>query len=204
MTTSTRQQSADPRPYQARAADRTAALIAAVGPGRFDDPTPCDEWDVRALLGHIVDATRRFARLGEGGAGTVMDAPAVPAGIPDDAAAWAEAYASARADLTAAWADDALLDAAYTLPWGEVPGRVALSGLLLDTVTHAWDLARALGGEHVRTLDPELAEYALAVAHRAVPAERRGGPTPFAPVREVPEGADAYGRLAAWLGRKAG
>lgn len=192
--------SADPRPYCTRAADQMAALIASVRPEQLGRPTPCDEWDVRALLGHVVDATRRFAALGEGGDGTAMRAPAVPEGIPDDG--WAKAYGEARADLTAAWSADDLLDGSYALPWGQVPGRVALSGCLLDTVTHTWDLARAL--EREQPLDEELAAYALAVAEKAVPAERRGGPTPFAAVRSAPEGADAYGRLAAWLGRDAG
>ncbi|RLL68703.1 TIGR03086 family metal-binding protein [Streptomyces sp. Z26] len=193
----------DPRPYYARAADTMTALIASVPADAFDRPTPCDGWDVRALVGHVLDGARRFAELGEGGAGTRMRAPAVPTGLPDDAAAWTGAYASARAGLAAVWADDALLDAPFTLPWGDVPGRVALSGCLLDTVTHCWDLARALGGDAVRELDQELAEYTLAFAGDAVPAERRPVPGPFGPVRPAPEGADAYGRLAAWLGRDA-
>jgi hypothetical protein len=55
-------------------------------------------------------------------------------GVPDDG--WLAAYAVARARVTAAWADDARLDALVEVPWGKVPGRVALSGYVQEILTH--------------------------------------------------------------------
>ncbi|MFI1968941.1 TIGR03086 family protein [Streptomyces cinnamoneus] len=186
----------DPRPLYARAADQVAALVAAVPAGGLDAPTPCEGFDVRALLAHLVSGVRAGAALGETGRDTDL-APVT--GVPDDG--WAKAYDEARARLVAAWADDAKLDVPVVVPWGTMPGRAFLaSGGVLETVAHTWDLSRALGDP--LPLDQDLAEYALEWAHRALPAERRGEGVPFEPVRQAPEGADAYTRLAAWLGRE--
>ena len=38
-----------------RRADRFEALVAAVDPDRWDDPSPCAEWRARDVVGHIVD-----------------------------------------------------------------------------------------------------------------------------------------------------
>ncbi len=69
----------------------------------------------------------------------------------------------------------------------------------MELVTHTWDLNEALG--RPRELDPELAEFALATAHRALPDAERGEEVPFGDARRAPDGADAHTRLAAWLGR---
>lgn len=192
--------STDPRPLLERAARQTATLFASVGPGQLDDPTPCEALVVRDLMSHIVGGTHRIAQVGEGGgAGEVDPDSGVDSGVsgvPDDG--WPAAYAKARERFTAAWADDALLDSVVTVPWGSMPGRLALAGSVMETVTHSWDLARALNRRE--GLDEELARFALGVARRAVPAERRDG-LPFGPALAVPEGAGAYEELAAWLGR---
>ncbi|MFE6775956.1 TIGR03086 family metal-binding protein [Streptomyces sp. NPDC057702] len=200
----------DPRAHYERAADQLAALIEAVGPGRWEAPTPCTGFDVRALVGHVVAGTRGAAGLGRaasaGGAAGGGGAPEGLSGregagveVPDDG--WAAAYAGARAELLAAWADGAALAAPVRMPWGEVPGRQVLAAHVLDVVAHAWDLARALGDG--RALDEELAEFTLGTARQLLPAARRGAGVPFGPALSAPEGATAYEELAAWLGRDA-
>ncbi|MEU1780142.1 MULTISPECIES: TIGR03086 family metal-binding protein [Streptomyces] len=186
----------DPRPLYTRATDQVAALMARVKPEALGDATPCEEFDVRGLLAHLVGGVRAGAERGR----TDADVALVAAeGVPDDG--WLPAYDEARALFDEVWADDAKLDAPVSVPWGEMPGRAYLaSGCVLETVAHTWDLSTALG--HPLPLDQELAEYALEWARRVLPAERRGGPVPFGPVRPAPEGADAYARLAAWLGRE--
>ncbi|MBB5934397.1 TIGR03086 family metal-binding protein [Streptomyces zagrosensis] len=208
----------DPRPFYERAADQLAALIDAVRPEQWTGPTPCSEFDVRELVRHVVAGTRTFAEMGAAAAAAAATGARAEAGpdamgertggsrwetaiddVPDDG--WVTAYAQARAQLTAAWADDTTLDALMRVPWGELPGRDVLLAGVLDAVAHAWDLARAIGDR--RELDQELAGCTLEAAHRMLPPERRGAPTPFGPVRPAPEGADAYEELAAWLGRHA-
>ena len=191
----------DPRPVYGRAADQMTSLFAAVEPGALTAPTPCAGFDVGSLLSHVVGGTLRAARAGEGGGSGEVDPEAKVdsgvSGVPEKG--WLEPYSQARERFTAAWADDGKLDAPVTMPWGTMPGRIALAGCVMETVTHAWDLAQALGRQDL--LDPSLATFALGVARQAVPEERGEG-VPFGPPVSVPEGTDDYGRLAAWLGRE--
>ena len=186
----------DPRPLYTRATEQAAALIRTVRPDQLSSPTPCTEFDVRTLLSHLTGGTHRIATIGEGGDGMAVH-PFVD-GVDDKG--WTVAYDEARARVRAAWADDARLDALVQVPWGEAPGRIALSGYVMENVTHAWDLSEALG--HPVQLDPELAEFALAIARRVLPDEERDADTPFDTAQAVAEEADVYGQLAAWLGRK--
>ncbi|HWM37544.1 MAG TPA: TIGR03086 family metal-binding protein [Streptomyces sp.] len=191
----------DPRPLYERAAGQMAALFASVRPAQLADPTPCPDFSVGALLSHVVGGTHRIAQVGEGGGVAEVDPEAEVdsgvSGVADDR--WPAAYAEARERFSAAWADDAKLDSPVTVPWGTMPGRFALAGCVMEVVTHSWDLAQALGRRE--ELDEELAQFALGVARQAAPAEPRGGEVPFGPPVPVPEGADAYDELAAWLGR---
>ncbi|RCG13945.1 TIGR03086 family protein [Streptomyces diacarni] len=186
----------DPRPVYAAAAEQLFQLISTIKPGQLDHPTPCHEYDVRALLGHVVSGARRIATVPEGGDGVGKDVPEWIDEVP--AERWAELYDEGRARMNAAWSDDAVMDAVVTVPWGSMPGRIAMAGSVMETVTHTWDLARALGRDD--TLEEGPAHFALAAAQRALPAEGREG-APFGEARQVPEDANVYVRLAAWLGR---
>lgn len=190
----------DPRPFFERAAGQTASLFDVVRPEDLGAPTPCPEFDVGGLLSHVVGGTLRIAQVGEGGGPGEVDPGAETdsgvSGVPERG--WREPYARARERFAAAWADEAKLDAVVEVPWGKVPGRSGVAGSVMETVAHSWDLAQALGRQDL--LDPALAEFALAVARRAVPEERGEG-VPFGPPVQVPPDADDYARLAAWLGR---
>jgi uncharacterized protein (TIGR03086 family) len=186
----------DPREFHRRALAQTETIVAAVAPGQLSLPTPCTDFDVRALLGHVVGAMTRHAVVGEGGDGMAVR-PHVD-GIPDDG--WLDAYHAARTRVTAAWADDAKLDALVEVPFGQVPGRMAVSSYVQEILTHGWDLAKATG--QPTELDPELATWMLTISRRILPPERRGGDIPFAPPVPVPPNAGPYTQLAAWLGRQ--
>ncbi|MFE2517535.1 TIGR03086 family metal-binding protein [Streptomyces mirabilis] len=187
----------DPRPLYTRATEQIAALVATVRPVQLAGPTPCAEFDVRTLLSHIAGGTRRIAVVGAGGDGMAVR-PFLD-GVEDDR--WSVAYDEVRTEVQKSWADDARLDALVTVPWGEAPGRIALSGYVMEAVTHTWDLSESLG--RPLALDPELAEFALGIARRVLPDERRDDEElPFDSAVPAPEGADAYGRLAAYLGRR--
>jgi uncharacterized protein (TIGR03086 family) len=116
--------------------------------------------------------------------------------VPDGG--WADALAAAEAKMAAVWADDSVLDAVVTVPWGRVPGRAAVWGYVREALVHGWDLAVATGQDGEAA--PATAEAVLVVTQRVMPAEPRGGPIPFAgPVDPRPE-AGPTERLANWCG----
>ena len=190
----------DPRDRLARATARFGALVEHVAPEQLGLPTPCAEFDVRALLGHLVGVARRIAHVG--GGGWFADAPADAHDVRDGS--WTHAFAEARGRALAAWADDAKLTEEVAVPWGKVPGGSALESWTMEFLAHTWDLARAVGlDSRLDEAEPENAELGAFGLKQAtmVPGEGRGGPVPFDEVREAPEGADAQTRMAAWLGR---
>jgi len=188
----------DPRPLLTRALDQIGALVADTGPDALDRPTPCEGWDVRTLMSHLVGVHRRVAHVGRGGAPfDVSSMPEVPDGEH------ARQLAAARADVDASWgldgAHDAVLDRELVLPWGTMPGRFAGFGYVQEFTVHAWDLAAATG--RTAQLDDVLAEAVEDSARQMVPADTRGGPVPFGPPVPVPPDAGPYARLVGWLGR---
>ncbi|MEU8221338.1 TIGR03086 family metal-binding protein [Kribbella sp. NPDC048915] len=184
----------DPRPLFVRALDQAEALIYGTEPETFDLPTPCPEYDVRTLLGHLLTVAARVT-LGLNG-GNPLTIPTVTTGIDDIAAAWKER----RVAIDTTLADDSILGRICTLPWGTVPGATAIGGYTGELATHAWDLATATGRRD--QLDDPLAEQVLPLVQRFLPAEPRGGHIPFGPVVPVAADAAPYEQLAAWQGRK--
>lgn len=129
--------------------------------------------------------------------GDCLDVRMFVDGVPDDG--WTTAYGETRNRALRAWKSDERMAEPVRVPWGEVPGRDALSAYVMEIVAHTWDLSEGLG--RPLALDPELAEHSLTAARAALPDGPREG-RPFAPAVAAPEGADAYGRMAAWLGRR--
>jgi uncharacterized protein (TIGR03086 family) len=186
--------SADPRPDFFAAARTACDTIAAVSPSRLADPTPCSEFDIRALLGHLVAVLHRVTSIASG-IPAVGHAPLVT-DVPDDG--WDTAARAALDDVRAAWTDPAVLRLEMQLPFGVVPGAAALAMYTGEVSTHTWDLAVATGQSPA--FDDAVVTRALAAVQRKLPAERGPG-IPFAPPIAVPDDAPALDRLVAWQGR---
>ncbi|WP_213574335.1 TIGR03086 family metal-binding protein [Rhodococcus oxybenzonivorans] len=188
-------QTTDPRPLYREALAWTTGLIDAVREDQLAASTPCADFDVRTLLGHLVATVERARVIGEGG-----DPSTIPLVVTDFSDGdYAAAYRSAIERMWPAWSDDRL-DADVRAPWGTVPGRAAVWGYINETLVHGWDIAVATG-QHSEAR-PALAEAALAVARQAIPAEVRGGHVPFAEVVDPQPAAGPTERLANWSGRK--
>jgi uncharacterized protein (TIGR03086 family) len=186
----------DPRSHYRAALAWVTELTAAVRPDQLDGPTPCSEYDVRTLLGHLVTTARRSVAIAEG-----TGPFAVPTVVTDVADPnLAGAYAAEAKRALDAWAEDTRLDAVVTVPWGQIPGRAAVGAYTSETLVHGWDLAVATGQDC--ETDPALAEAVLVIAKRAIPAEPRGGEVPFAPPVEPAPDAGPTERLANWSGHR--
>jgi len=182
----------------------TAEIIKGTGPDQAGLPTPCSEWDVRALLSHVIGTLWLTEALFTGQAPRY---PMAPGGLPgpgldgsdpggdDPAAAYAEASAAA---LAAVGAGDAL-SRAHVTPLGEMPGPLLAGFTILDIAVHGWDLARATG--QPADLDGRLAAHVLAFAEQALATPQTRGPR-IGPAQPVPDAAPVTQRLAAYLGRQ--
>jgi uncharacterized protein (TIGR03086 family) len=200
----------DPRVVLAKAVALGGTVIGGVGPDRLDDPTPCDDFDVRALLGHLVQVLDRVAAIGNGE--EPMNVGVTP-GVADDG--WAAAWAESAHSVEAAWTDPATLTRTVHLPWATLTGAETLAAYTTEVTLHTWDLAVATGQQPA--WDPEVVEVAFASLRRSLPAEGRaeryaevkatlppGAWTadPFAPAVEVGPDASPVDRLAAYAGRR--
>ncbi|ADD43207.1 TIGR03086 family metal-binding protein [Stackebrandtia nassauensis] len=185
----------DPRPRLATALDQMQAQIEAVGADDLDRPTPCGDYNVRMLLGHVLAVIRKLAVAGRGGDASQVTDPA-----DDITEGWTDAIRQARADLDQVWSADTSLERDCTLPWATMPGRDVLDTYTHEFTVHAWDLARATG--RVDDLDPVLAKMALEWFSRNVPEDARSEDGAFGPAIAVADDADVFTKLAAYVGRK--
>jgi uncharacterized protein (TIGR03086 family) len=177
-----------------RALDQTAAIIAAIPAGQADLPTPCPDWDVRALVRHVVGQDMRNFLVSARGEIAHWQAP--PDEFGDD---WAAEFQDRAGQLLAEWRA-ADLGQPVAMPGG---GEAPLSGRadqqIAELATHGWDLVKATGQR--ADLDPALAEHALDWSHRMLRPEYRGPDKAFGAEVPVSPDAPAYQRLAGWFGR---
>ena len=185
---------ADPLVYLAEVLDLAESLIEGVRPEQAGLPTPCQSWDVRALVAHLIHDTGQFTAAAAGGR---PDWQAPVAG--DD---WASAFRAGAAELQAAWEGAGDLGQEIELRIGRVPKSFVASQQIAEFAVHSWDLATATG-QRV-TFPAEACEAALAWAGTVLRPEFRGDEASgraFGPEVQVSDDAPAADRLAAFFGR---
>lgn len=194
METETRTET-DVRALHARAVPMAQRMIDGIGEVQLTAATPCPDWDVRAVVNHLVWLHRSFAAAASDGP---PPDPAADLVGDDPKAAFADAAHAATAALHAPGA----LARAYPMPWGESDGESLARMLLADTVIHAWDLAKATG--QPTALDPDLCEAVVAWGRTVMRPEYRTPQSGFGPEVPAPADAPACDRLAAFYGRGRG
>jgi len=177
-----------------RATDAFGARVQATGEDQWQLPTPCDGWDVRALVNHLVSENlwtpplldgRTVAEVGDRFEGDLLGS--------DPKAAWKDSAGQALAAVAA----PGVLDRTTHLSFGDTPAREYLMQLFADLLVHGWDLARAIGTDE--RLDPELVEACAAWFAPIEGAYRAAGA--IGPRPELPPDADPQARLLAMFGR---
>jgi uncharacterized protein (TIGR03086 family) len=139
-----------------RAVGEFSARVDAVGSlgssGTWSASTPCDGWDVRALVNHIVNEDRCTAPL-LAGATVAEIGDKFDGDLLGDDPVGAFAIAGAEATDASTNVDPAKI---VHLPIGDVPASEYLYQLAADHLVHAWDLAAATDGD--RHFDPDVVE----------------------------------------------
>jgi uncharacterized protein (TIGR03086 family) len=180
-----------------RALDQTAVVIGAIGHDQAEQATPCADWDVRALVRHLVGQDLRNFMISARGETANWQAP------PEEVRAdWAGEFQERAQALLDVWRA-ADLNRGVTVPGGgEAPLRSRADHQIAELAVHSWDLVRATGAPV--TLDPALAERALAWSRRMLRPQFRGPGKAFGAEVPVPLDAPAYSRLVGWFGRDPG
>ncbi len=186
------------------ASEGFARRLRLVGDDQWTAPTPCTDWDVRALTNHVAQGNLNYIRLLEGATAAdflrLRDADALgsdPVGrFAASARGCAEAYAAPGA-----------LDRVVDHPSGKLTGRQALAVRTTDTVIHTWDLARAVGGDEtlgaelLAWIDVNLHEIYAGMAETPV-SEQTTHRFYAAPAGDLPPGSPVQDRLLHLFGRR--
>ena len=133
------------------ALEHTRAYVEGLGPEHWSQPTPCEGWDVRELVNHIVAGNWWAAELADGATiaevGDRLDGDT----LGEDPLKSYEASAQAAAS---AFEEPGALERPCAVSYGPVPGSVYAGHRFLDVLIHGWDLAKATGQS--TTLPPDL------------------------------------------------
>jgi uncharacterized protein (TIGR03086 family) len=186
-----------------RAVDYTRGSLLLVAGTALDARTPCDRWDLHALLRHMVDSLAAFTEAAEIGYVDLVPVRADPGTHPieEPAPELVEGLVEALKQRACA------LLSAWTHHPGPVPVAVADRELgsdlvaaagALEIAVHGWDVAQACGAD--RPLPPGLALELLDVLPLLVHDADR--PARFAEPVDVPVHARPSTRLLAALGRR--
>ncbi|MFK0245703.1 TIGR03086 family metal-binding protein [Amycolatopsis azurea] len=180
--------------YRVRA-DAFERKVAAVGAGQWESKSPCEEWNARDVVEHIVDMHGAMLLPLER---ELRQAPS----IEEDPLG---AFRAARADVEAVLADPVLAATEHETPAGKMTAEQHIDQVVsADMVVHGWDLARATGQDD--TIDPDEVARMWPGA-QAIPEQMRipgafgPGIVVFGPEVKVPEDAPLQDRLLGLLGR---
>ncbi|WP_327272369.1 TIGR03086 family metal-binding protein [Streptomyces sp. NBC_01224] len=172
---------------------KTGDVIEGVGADQLSLPTPCDDYDVEALVNHIVGWLLVFEA---GAQGRPHEADAANHRCGADPA---REFRAAAAGVVEGW-EKYGFDRQVTVTGGKMPGESVFSMTVMEYLTHGWDLAVATG-QPIPYTDQEAAET-LARAEATLPPQYRGENMPFGQIVRVDADATAVDRLVAFLGRR--
>lgn len=178
-----------------RRADAFESLIAATAEDQWSAQSPCDDWDARGVVDHIVVMHDVMLR-------PVGKSPSAGPTVADDPLG---AFRRARGDVEALLTDHETAAQLTSSPAGELSVADMVDQVVSqDLVHHGWDLAKATGQDASMNPD-DVAEY-LKVAE-AFPPEmyepEAYGPGIFVLGSKfpVPDDAPQQDRLLGLLGR---
>jgi uncharacterized protein (TIGR03086 family) len=180
-----------------RVLDSTNEVVDRVQPEQLGAPTPCAEWDVRAVINHLTGGATMFAECVEQGSvpdarlGELMGGD----NLGDD---FKGSYRAASDRARATFALPGALDKMVKLPFGEMPAGVALNIAIMDVMTHTADIAKATGQD---IDDEEILAIALEVGHQLITDDLRR-PGVYDAEQPVDPNAPASDRLLAFAGRR--
>jgi uncharacterized protein (TIGR03086 family) len=181
-----------------RAVTYTLACTDVVTPGQLANPTPCADWDLRALLGHICDSARVLREAIS--CGCISSMPGQVSQVADPGPRIRSHPAAVfRAEagllLRACAAESA--ERHVTIGDRHLTADLAAIVGAVDLAVHGWDVSVACGGD--RLIPHHLARDLLEVAVVVVDGAIRPGL--FGQPQQIPPLSRPGDKLVALLGR---
>ena len=169
-------------------------VLASVRPEHWGLATPCEDWDVRQLVNHVLGGNVRYTMLLHGSTPEEVNATRSVDHVGDDALASFDRSAS---EVVGAFEEPGALERTVHHPAGDRSGLDLLWLRVADWTVHGWDLARAIGVDE--QLDPDLVASLL----RRLSEHGTGLPTGgyFAPVADTSDAMSDQQQLLALVGR---
>ncbi|MFE3328642.1 TIGR03086 family metal-binding protein [Streptomyces sp. NPDC059176] len=168
---------------------RALPVVRAVTPDQLTAPTPCADYDVRALVNHLLQVIVNFRALAAKQDADFSTTPDLTTGD------WQGAFEEEAARLAKAWAEPGAEDG--TSGSLGFPARTVGHMVLGDLTVHAWDLARATGQAY--DPDPDVVTELDRALTEMAPTARAWGA--FGEPVSLPEDAPAFHRVLATTGR---
>lgn len=167
-------------------------VVRRAGKADWDAQSPNERWTARQTLGHVIWGVKRLSAAIRG--------EEDPAEQPEAEVAGSEpldTWTSAMDNLLEALDQQGVLGRVVNTPAGQMTVDEALGVFFLDPLTHAWDVARAIGVD--AALPEDLARRGISVLHALGDAVR--GPGMFDEVVDVEETRPETDRFIAYTGR---
>jgi uncharacterized protein (TIGR03086 family) len=176
-----------------RAVGYTLGSLVLVTPDMMRQPTPCDEWDLAALLAHMDDSLAALQEAVESGDISLAPAPAPPQHGTDPVSLLRDRACR----MLGSWANADFPPPTFIGGYA-VPTGVVMSTGAVEITAHGWDVAQACG--QPRPIPAALAADLLPCARLLVAPEDR--PARFASRVALQDSAGPSELLLAFLGRQ--
>ena len=188
------QPTSDGPALMAAAAAEAARVVTGAASTPLDSPTPCTDWDLRTLLNHTILWTAYSAErraYGESAAEDLMSKDFTAE--PD----YAQKYRAQLDKAVQAWSDPQAWNRELTVMGNATPAADVGAMLIMETVLHSWDIAKATGQDY--HADAKLAEALLTTVQKQADMFRQY--QGFAAIVPVPDDASALDRALSLAGR---
>jgi uncharacterized protein (TIGR03086 family) len=164
--------------------------VERVQPDDLSNATPCTEFDVRALLNHLIGNLGLLATVAKG---EKAERPQGDQFEADPAAA----YSRRREELLSAIGVPGVFDRDWVMPFGTLAGTLMANIAFMEHLTHGWDVAKATAQD--TTIPAELVVECTEAATAIGDMLRMPGVC--GPPVDVPDSASVEDKFIAFMGR---
>jgi uncharacterized protein (TIGR03086 family) len=182
----------DPITALERSYEELAKVVADLRPDQLALPTGCPDWDVRALLNHVLGGAVMYIAANDG----LLLGEENGDLVGEDASLATSEVAAANLE---SWRRPGALEGERTYPFGTFPAVAGLVSNVGEVALHAWDIARATGQE--ARLDEDVATLVLGL-YRQVPMDELRAHGVYGPEIPVPDTAPVQDQLLGFLSRE--